>query len=197
MSEMVYRPEMRTAIFHPAARLPATIDPNEANRLVASLRLPDGDMLASDIIAAGQDPASPIYDAFTHDPEKAIEKVNRGEAMYLIGMLYDAETGERLYLSRYDETKDSNDIGRIRVNVRLLPHDQAPALPVKMTVRTVSAPAPEPVPERPPMVVRPVVAAPVLPPERERAIVTLRKWAEAYGSDPYFAGVVAAIRTLG
>lgn len=185
--------------FRPGTRLPGGIidDPAAVNRVIATARTLDGDLLAADIVAAASSPSSPIHAAFEWDDQVAGERYREGQAFYLAGSLIDTKTGERVYVSRYKETNNPDDIGRIRINVRPLPLPATPAAPLTYTVRMQSTePAPMPGTEE---VTAPVTeaAAPVVvdhTPEGERALVVFRRWVDAHKHEPDV--LRAALRVL-
>lgn len=192
MSELVHIP----VLFRPGTRLPAGIDdPGALNRAIAAVRDPDGDVLVSEVIAAASDPANPMHPAFTWDDLEAADKQRVREAFYLVGSLIDAKTGELVYVSRYRETNNPADSGRIRVNVRALP---PPALPPRpLTVRVQPA-EPALMPKTEP-VTAPVTeaAASVVvdhTPEGERALAVFRRWVDAHKHEPDV--LRAALRVL-
>lgn len=188
MSELVHIP----VVFRPGTRLPTGIDdPVAINRAIAATRNRDGDLQVSDVIAAASDPSNPMHAAFTWDDLEAADKQRVREAFYLVGSVIDAKTGEPVYVSRYRETNNPADSGRIRINVRLLPPPAEPAQPLKYTVRVRQAE-------------QPMTATPLLvdapqevvdrTPEEERSLSVFRRWVDAHKHEP---GVLrAALRLL-
>lgn len=188
MSELVHIP----VAFRHGTRLPAEIDdPAIVHRAVADACTPDGDLLASNIVAAASAPTSPIHAAFEWDDAIAGERYREGQAFYLAGSLVNTKTGERVYVSRYAETNNPADVGRIRINVRVLPPPPTPTerqqmLPVSFAVRP--APALVDAPSMPePQVVEHT-------PEEDRSLVVFRRWIEAHKHEP--AVLRAALRLL-
>ncbi len=195
MHELLHIP----VTFRSGTRLPAGIDdPQVVNQAIASLVGADGELTASDIVDAASDSASPIHAAFEWDDAVCGEKYREGQAFYLAGALVDARTHQRLYVSRYTETNDVADIGRIRINVRMLPPaaesgDAASPQPTSFVVRTTGRSAPVPI-----LVDMPdaAVAQEVVDrtPEDDRALAVFRRWVDAHRHD---VGVLrAALRIL-
>lgn len=198
MSELVHIP----VAFRPGTRLSAEVDdPNAVNRAIAAVRGPDGDLLVSDIIGAASDPSSPMHAAFTWDDLEAADKQRVREAFYLVGSLIDTKTGEPVYVSRYRETNNPADSGRIRVNVRLLPPSSAPELQ-RFTVRVRSAEPDRPMlaePDRPALMQPPPIDMPVSEvvdrtPDEDRSLDVFKRWVEAHKHEPMV--LRAALRLL-
>ncbi len=210
MSEMVYQPEMRHVVLHSAARVPQSIKQDVTPALrafFAHTNLETGEINAEDVVASASDPQNPLHDLYDWDDVSAAHEHRLDTTMQFARVIVDAPTNERLVTSKYAQTNDLNDRRVLKVNVRLLP-SSAPREPVSVRVVTLPPAPRDPIVLERPMPVAPAsIVAPLAPPasrpivafpaERERAIRTLRTWADAYGDDPYFAGVVAAIRMLG
>lgn len=178
--------------FRPGARLPGIDDPIAVNRAIAAVRGPDGDLLASDIIAAASDVSNPMHAAFTWDDLEAADKQRMREAFYLVGSLIDTKTGEPVYVSRYRETNNVADAGRIRINVRLLPppNEPTPMLSYAVRVRSADVPVHQVAPAHH------TAGAEVVDhtPDEERSLEVFRRWVEAHKHEP--AVLRAAIRVL-
>lgn len=189
MSELMHVP----VAFRPGTRLPSEIDdPNAVNRAIAAVRGPDGDLLASDIIGAASDPSSPMHAAFTWDDLEAADKERVREAFYLVGSLIDTKTGEPVYVSRYKETNNPADSGRIRVNVRLLPPPSAPELQ-RYTVRVHEAEPAQVAAEQPVLIDAPQEVVDRTPDE-ERSLEVFERWVKAHKHEPVV--LRAALRIL-
>ncbi len=187
MTELAHVP----VAFRPGTRLPQGIDnPQVINQVIAPL-MHGGEGTAQDIVDVASDPASPIHAAFTWDDEEAGAKHRLMEAFHLAGSLIDTRTGERVYTSRYAETNDRADIGRIRVNVRTLPTSDEPAQRQTYTVRARQITSIVPIADAPDA--RPVEAIGHTP-EQERSIAVFRRWVDAHKHDP--AVLQEAIRLL-
>ena len=191
MSDLLHIP----VTFRPGTRLPAEIDdPNAVNRAIAAVRTPDGDLLAADIIGAASDPSSPMHAAFTWDDLEAADKQRMREAFYLVGSIIDTKTGEPVYVSRYRETNNPADSGRIRINVRILPppvvtEERAPVHPTSFVVRTAPAFVDAPL-----LIDMPAQEVVDRTPEEDRSLDVFRRWVEAHKHEP---GVLrAALRIL-
>lgn len=184
MSDLVSIP----VAFRPGTRLPSEIDdPGAVHRVLAPL-MRGGEGSAQDIIDVASDPMSPIHAAFTWDDQEAGLKVRQIEAFYLAGSLVDTRTGERIYVARYAETNNPNDIGRIRVNVRTLPPSSAPE-PQRYVIRSQSANAPV-LPDAPALQTEVVDRTP----DEDRSLAVFERWAEAHKHEPNV--IRAAIRVL-
>lgn len=191
MTELIHIP----VTFRLGTRLPAEIDdPAVVHRAIAAVRSSDGDLLASDIVAAASDPASPIHAAFEWDDAVAGERYREGQAFYLAGSLIDAKTGERVYVSRYKETNSLEDVGRIRVNVRLLPPPEAPPQKLAYTVRQQSPAPARPAIDTPILLGMPQVEVVDRTPEEDRSLVVFRRWVDAHRHEPEV--LRAALRLL-
>lgn len=185
MSELIHIP----VTFRSGTRLPTGIDdPAAVNRAIADVCSPDGDLLVSDIVAAASDLASPIHAAFEWDDAIAGERYREGQAFYLAGSLINAKTGERVYVSRYKETNNPEDIGRIRINVRMLPPSNAPE-PQRYTVHVRSQSA-----AQAPLLVDIPQEVVDHTPEEDRSLVVFRRWIDAHKHEP--SVLRAALRLL-
>ncbi len=185
MSELVHIP----VAFRHGTRLPVGIDdPVIVNRTIAAACTPDGDLLASNIVQAASDPSSPIHTAFEWDDAVAGERYREGQAFYLAGSLINSKTGERVYVSRYAETNNPADVGRIRINVRVLP---PPPTPVE---RQPTQPVSFRVQPTPVLIDAPEQQVVEHTPEEDRSLVVFRRWIDAHKHEPVV--LRAALRLL-
>lgn len=186
MNELTHIP----VVFRTGTRLPTGIDdPAAVNRAIAEVCGPDGDLLVSDIVASASNPSSPIHAAFEWDDAIAGERYREGQAFYLAGSLVNTKTGERVYVSRYKETNNPEDIGRIRINVRMLPSAERSTPPSSSSLPPTS------------FVVRTQPTLIDVPqevvdrtPDDERSLAVFRRWVEAHRHEPDV--LRAALRVL-
>ena len=142
MSEMVFQPNQIT-VRH-GARLPAAMREDAAAVVHAFYDAVKINGLASDVVAAASDPSNPMHDYFTWDDMEAADKARRAEAFTLGASFADAQTGEPIFVSTYRTTNNVADVGRIHVNVRLLPPAEAPIEAPRMVYAVGQAPVEAP-----------------------------------------------------
>lgn len=183
--------------FRAGARLKSTLDANAVGREIAALRDSESVVRVASVVDAASKATSAMHEHFTWDDSEAARKCREDEARYLLRSIVpiyaDPRTEDehtspvRVFVARYTDTQDDASVGEYQMRT------------VQTADRPVTAePAQEDAPQalqRAIYIAPPPVAA--LTPERERAMQSLRRWADAYGRDDYFAGVVAAIRSLG
>jgi hypothetical protein len=185
--------------FRPGSRIKAELDATAIGNEIATLRDEQGIVKVDAVVDAARPTQSAMHLHFTWDDDIAAENWRRDEGRYLLRSILpvyaDAQTEEeyvaprRAYVAVYSETNDSDRAGEYQMlTVRTDVPRARPAI-----VKT-EAPATE---DDTQAVLLAPPPAQLLTPERERALGTLKRWADAYGDDPYFAGVVAAIRALG
>lgn len=163
------------------------LDPNAVGHEIAALRDRDGVIAAPAVVERAQQHHSAMHSYFDWDNNVAGPKWREEQARYLlrqvVTVVADPVTEDEI------PTED-------RAFVALYTEDQERPRQYQMpTARTVMV---RPTPDAPPAPVLVVTSPPAVTasPERARATETLRKWAASYQDDPYFAGVVAAIRAL-
>lgn len=189
MSELAHIP----VAFRAGTRLPSEIDDPQAVHCILAPLMRGGEGSAQDIVDVASDPASPIHTAFTWDDQEAGVRQRLMEAFYLAGAIVDTRTGQRVYISRYAETNNPSDIGRIRINMRALPPSSAPE-PQRYTVHVRSIePEREAVTEQPMLVDAPPEVVDRTPDE-ERSLNVFRRWVEAHRHEP--AVLRAALHVL-
>lgn len=211
--------------FKPGARFKNTLDPNAVMKEILPLRDEDGVVDVEDVVDRARPTDSAMHDHFEWDDSIAADEWRKEQGRNLLRNIVplivnsrtedEAPSTMRAFETMYAGTNDPVYAGKYKmVTVKYTadpvatpakpkPATFAPMYPT--TVRTptrngqTQAPAIElPEDDEPQQAI--VIAPPpavLLTPERERALSTLRRWADAYGDDPYFAGVVAAIRALG
>lgn len=178
MTELAHIP----VVFRPGTRLPAEIDdPGVVLRALSDALVRSNDPQVSDVTNAASDPSSPIHTAFTWDDMEAADKQRTREAFYLLGSIVDARTGQPIFVSRYRETNNAADVGRIRINVRMLPSSVAPEPPQYTVHVRPTGPADM---AQPALVSVPESEVVDHTPEEERSLVIFRRWIEAHRHEP-------------
>lgn len=177
MSDPVQYLLSRSAVFENGAYLPAALDPDAVKREYLRAAQPDGQIDWSDVLDLASDSASALHDAIDWDDASAAAKQRRGVIVAIAWALRDKATGERLFESLHYQTRNPEDAGRIRINVRLLPPSSAPT-PQRYTVRV-----------RPTEAIAPVLID--IPPEvidrtpdEDRSLEVFKRWAEAHKHEP-------------
>lgn len=188
MTELAHIP----VAFRDGTRLPAEVDPVAVHHELTALFAHSDDPTAAEIVDAARDPQSAMHAAFEWDPDKAAERHWEGQAFYLAGSLIDTRTRQRIYVSRYAETNNPADAGRIRINLRVLPPPSDPAAQPG-TVRSIPI---RTITREPRAIDVPIGMAEVVdtPPDSERALRIFRQWVSAHQHDP--AILRAALRIL-
>jgi hypothetical protein len=185
--------------FKPGMRIKSDLDPNAIGHEIAALRDDAGVVEVDAVVDAARLDKSAMHAHFTWDNTVAAESWRKDEARYLLRSIVpiyaDTRTEDehvspqRAFVALYEETNDQDRAGKYQMlTVRT---DARPPRPRPAVIETAPA---EPI--EPAVFLAPPAAA-MLTEQRARALATLRKWADAYGDDPYFAGVVAAVRALG
>lgn len=185
--------------FRAGARLKQGLDANKIGEEIAALRDERSVIPAPAVVEAARPEASAMHDHFEWDDTAAADQWRLDQARYLLRSIVtvyadtrseeEIVSQQRVFVARYPDGNDAEQAGEYQ----MIAVQTAPALPTPRRVIERAAPV-EPVSNA--VFLAPPPAA-LLTPERERALHTLRTWANAYGTDPYFAGVVAAIRLLG
>lgn len=184
MSDLPYAPDQ--VVVRTGARLPASMrkDPGPVVRAYWNAVQING--LATDVIAAASDPASPMYEYFTWNDLEAADKERLREAFALGTSFVDAATGEPLFVSTYHKTNNIADARRIHFNVRLLPPESAPP-PAPRLVYTIGT-APER--EAPVYTMHPAVMELVAPTPPQSEVIddpsldVFRRWVVAHKHEP-------------
>ena len=186
--------------FRQGARLKQGLDANRIGEEIAALRDERSIIPAPAVVEAARPETSAMHDHFEWDDTAAADQWRLDQARYLLRSIVtvyadtrsedEIVSQQRVFVARNSDGNDTDQAGEYQ----MIAVQTAPDLTPRPRA-TIERSAP---PERAPNAVylAPPPAA-LLTPERERALQTLRTWADAYGTDPYFAGVVAAIRLLG
>lgn len=182
--------------FRKGARLPDGLDANAIGSELEALTDADGQGRYEAIVERARTDDSAMHTYFEWDDTEAARLQRIDAARYLarsvVPVMVDPRTEDeyvaqtRAFVSRYVETGNSREDAGVFERPAVL----RPAM--RLVVQTRAGLPPEE---------RGVVITPSLERAntegRAKALEALRKWADAYGRDPYFAGVVAAIRALG
>lgn len=187
--------------FRHGARLSHNLDANAIGKEIAGLRDENGEFTNADVVEAAKPETSAMHTYFEWNDAVAGDLWREDQARYLVRsvvpLVADPRTedefpaAERAFISMNVVGTDLEQSGRYKVaTVRS-------GTPQAFTPPAVPKAKPEPATDEPAALI--ITAPPALlkTPERERALGILQRWAESYSDDPYFAGVVAAIRVLG
>lgn len=180
--------------FRQNARIPQGLDADAIGKELERLAGERGDARYAAVVEQARSPESAMHAYFEWDNTAAAEAHRIDSARYLVRSIvpivvnpqtedeYTAQT--RVFVSRYVET------GNSREDAGIFERRPVMRAPMRLVVRTS---------EQTPDEYGVVISKPLERANTEKrtgALATLRKWADAYGRDPYFAGVVAAIRAL-
>lgn len=193
MSDAVQFLLSRPAVFEHGAYLPASLDPDAAKREYLRAARSDGSIDWGDVLDLAEDPSSALHDAIEWDDAMAASKQRRGTIVAIAWALRDKATGERLFESLHYRTRNPEDVGRIRINVRVLPPSSAPE-PQRYVVHTQPIePAASPAAQTPLLV---DMSQEVVDrtPDEDRSLDVFRRWVDAHKHEP--AVLRAALRLL-
>lgn len=153
------------------ARLNA--DPNAVGKEIAALRDESGNVAVPAVVDSAREAASAMHPLFEWDDARAAQLQREDRARYIlrsiVPVVVNTRTEEEEVLPR-----------RLYVAAYRGSHDMDDAGIYRAIPLVVGDPA----------------DAPALTPEQERGRDVLRRWADSYRDDPFFARVVAAIDAL-
>lgn len=146
--------------------------------------------------------SSALHPVLTMDPDKMADKLHLIELRDFTSALHvrlvDPVTEDEFIGPRaFEPTGEPNVIRKVQITFTPLPQPPAPKPPVSIVVKPPepvdASEAPEPAPHPEPVQ---VVEAPTLTERQYRMRAQFQRMADTVEDDPYFARVVAAIRTL-
>lgn len=187
--------------FRPGARISKDLDGHAIGKEIAALRDEESEFTNAKVVEAARPESSAMHTYFEWDNDTAGVLWREEQARYLVrNIVYvvadprteeEYPTDERAFISMNVVGTDAEQSGRYKVaTVRT-------GTPQAFTPPAVPKAKPEAPADEPAALIITAPPAVLKTPERERALGILQRWAESYSDDPYFAGVVAAIRTLG
>lgn len=180
--------------FRQNARIPQGLDADAIGRELEQLAGERGDARYAAVVEQARDLQSAMHAYFEWNDTAAAEAHRIDSARYLVRSIvpivvnpqtedeYIAQT--RVFVSRYVET------GNSREDAGIFERRPVTRTSLRLMVRTG---------EQEPDAHGVIISKPIERANTEKrtgALATLRKWADAYGRDPYFAGVIAAIRAI-